>query len=124
MTAPAPTPSSTVPREPDACPCGGFYADPPAPRACVKCQRIKIVPRHTEWSRTLKRWLLWDLVRSSRMTWMTPQAWWERLLVRAFQGRSIAGKMYPWAIGADDVYLAAVKVAERWEAEGGKFDVG
>jgi hypothetical protein len=103
--------------------CQDILPAPPAPRVCARCGNVKITPRHQEWPRTLKTFLLLRYAARNIFADFRPkQASWELLLVGNYEGRWINGRLHKQGVSPDEVYATAVNDAEEWKLAGAKTE--
>jgi hypothetical protein len=91
-------------------------------RACPKCGRERVTPRHENWPRHLKRWLIAEMVRRAFSVFPNKQHPWERMLEMAFSMQTRNGKSFKMAVRSDEVYALGVEEAGKWLADGQRMD--
>lgn len=89
------------------------------PRVCLQCDGVKVTPPSEQWSPVLRRFLVHRLLTRIHEPIRQPQAFWERLLVGAYQGTPGVR----WAVTPDELYLRAVQDATAWDGNGGTLDL-
>lgn len=97
---------------------------PPAPRVCTNCGAVKVTPRHEEWPRSLKTFLLLEYAKRNLFaTDIRPvQNTWELLLTCQYERRFVGGRLRKQGVDPDEVFAIAVREAEEWRLAGAVTD--
>lgn len=99
--------------------CNEMLPAPPAPRACARCGAIKITPRHSDWNRALKTFLILQYAaRHLFPEWRSIQDSWELLLRGHYEGKRVNGRIMKHGASPDSIYEVAVAEAEEWRTSG------
>lgn len=112
------TAETAVRRFVERCPaCPGIIPST-GPRACDRCGRVRVTPRHQEWPLHLKGYLIFQAALRHFIPGISVQSVWEKLLTATIAGTQRDGQMYRHAVPADDVYGIVLKDADKWLADG------
>lgn len=103
--------------------CHTVLPAPPAPRACENCGAVKVTPRHGEWPRSLKTFLLIEYAKRHLFpSFRSMQDSWELLLTGAFQSKQVNGQFMRHGAAPDDLFALGVQQAEEWRLAGAVTD--
>jgi predicted amidophosphoribosyltransferase len=91
----------------------------PDSRVCDRCGTAKSTPRHENWPRSLKIFLIVKYAeRLLFFKWRPLQSSWELLLSGYYDAQRKAGEVVPRSTSPDDLYQRAVNDAEEWNVSG------